>query len=274
MLGLIAGGGDLPRLIMERCREQQRELFVVAIESAADKALVDHYPHYWMRFGSVGKTVAAMRAAGVTDLVMAGRVTRPKLSAIIPDILGAKLLARLTRLVRSGDDALLGEVIRFLEEQGFRVCGVDEVLKDIVAPEGVLGRVKPDGRARKDVGVGCEALLHLGILDVGQALVVQRGRIFGIEGAEGTDGLLARVGELLHDGEGGVLVKCKKPKQDPRVDLPTIGVQTVGNAAQAGLAGIAVEAGHTLIINRNAVIAEADSHGLFVIGTSLGDAHE
>lgn len=271
MLGLIAGGGELPRLIVEGCQRQQRELFVIGIESAADAALVEAQPHHWMRLGAVGKTLSAMKAAGVTELVLAGRVRRPKLSAIIPDITGAKLLARLTRLIRSGDDAVLSEVLSFLEEQGFSICGVDDILHDIVAPAGVMTRLKPDTQSVKDSDVGCEALRHLGVLDVGQALIVQRGRIIGIEAAEGTDGLLQRIGPYLHEGEGGVLVKCKKPKQDRRVDLPTIGTDTVEHAAAAGLAGIVVEAGNTLVINREAVIAAADAHKLFITGVAIGE---
>ena len=170
-----------------------------------------------------------------------------------------------------GDDGLLSALVRALEDEGFRMVGADDVVSDLLAPQGPLGAVAPEAEAKADIALGIDVALALGALDVGQAVVVQQGLVLGVEAAEGTDALIERCGGLRRAGPGGVLVKVKKPGQDRRVDLPTIGVSTVTAAAAAGLSGIAVEAGGTLVMDRSAVAETADRVGVFVIGVPVPD---
>jgi len=170
----------------------------------------------------------------------------------------------------------LSHLIQALEKEGFKVLGAHEILGDLLAPAGVIGQVHPDESALKDVTKAYEIAHQIGALDIGQAVVVQGGLVLALEAIEGTDAMLARCASLKREGEGGVLVKAKKPNQvkakkpnqEHRADLPTIGVETVINAHAAGLRGIGVEAQGSLILDQAAVIQKADELGLFVMGVS------
>jgi DUF1009 family protein len=154
---------------------------------------------------------------------------------------------------------------------GFRVSGVDSILEGLIARSGQYGAHAPDDQARSDLDRGLDVARAIGAMDVGQAVVVQQGMVLGVEGVEGTDALIKRCGELKREGPGGVLVKIKKPDQDRRADLPTVGVETVATAVASGLRGIAFEAGGALIMDEAEMIREADAAGLFLIGISLSD---
>ena len=165
-----------------------------------------------------------------------------------------------------GDDGLLAAIVKELEIEGFRVVGADGILRSALAPAGLIGRMAPDELAQQDLVHAVKVARALGALDIGQAVVVQQGVVLAVEAAEGTAALLARAKMLALDGPGGVLVKLAKPGQERRADLPTIGPETLEQAGAAGLRGIAVEAGATLILDREATVAAADARGLFLIG--------
>jgi DUF1009 family protein len=267
-LGIIAGSGALPRRLIENCRDSGRGVFVLALEGEADRTTVDGVPHAWCRIGAAAHGFDLLRANSVTELVLAGAVHRPSLSALRPDWRAAKFFARVGYRAL-GDDGLLSAVIKELEREGFRVVGVDDLLEaDALLPEGPLGRFRPDAQAAADIEHGLRLARAIGTLDIGQAVVVQQGLVLGVEAIEGTDGLLRRCGALRRAGPGGVLVKAAKPAQEQRVDRPTIGARTVVLAAEAGLRGIAAEAGATLVLDRTEVIRAADRTGLFVVGVA------
>ncbi|MBV9016612.1 MAG: UDP-2,3-diacylglucosamine diphosphatase LpxI [Alphaproteobacteria bacterium] len=267
-LGIIAGSGALPRRIIEGCRAAGREIFVLALEGAADQATVADVPHAWCRLGAAATGLDLLRASAVTELVLAGGVRRPSLSALLPDWRAAKFFARVGYRAL-GDDGLLSAIVRELEREGFHVVGAEHWLApDSLMPEGLLGRYEPDEQARADIEHGLHAARTIGALDIGQAVVVQQGLVLGVEAVEGTDELLRRCAGLLRKGPGGVLVKAAKPGQERRVDRPTIGPETVALAAAAGLRGIAAEAGMTLVIDRAELVRAADEAGLFVIGVA------
>jgi len=265
-LGILAGAGELPLRVVEACRAADRPVFVLAFEGSADPACVVDVAHAWVRLGAAGEGLQILRDNGVEELVMAGGVKRPSLLALRPDWRTAKFFARVGYRAL-GDDGLLKAIIRELEEvEGFRVVGADTLLGDALAPAGPLGRHLPDAQAEADIALGFEVARALGRLDIGQAAIVQQGLVLGVEAIEGTDALIARCGPLRRAGRGGVLVKCAKPGQERRADLPTIGPGTVAAAAAAGLAGIAVSAGSTVLIDRAAIAGAADRAGLFVVG--------
>jgi DUF1009 family protein len=265
-LGIVAGGGDLPARLLEVCRATGREVFVLALEDQTDPAITEGVDHAWVRLGAAGAALKALHAAGVKDLVMAGRVRRPSLSELRPDWRATRLFAKLGASAL-GDDGLLSAVVRELEEvEGFRVTAPEALLGELVAPAGALGGIRPDDQARGDIARGFEVARALGVLDIGQAVIVQAGLVLGVEAIEGTDMLLERCAALRRDGPGGVLIKACKPGQERRVDLPTVGVETVRRAARAGLRGIAFEAGRSLVLDRDAMARAADEVGLFVVG--------
>ena len=267
-LGIIAGAGALPPLLAAACENTGRPYYVLGLSGFADAEALSKVGAWidgWIQLGEIGKGFALLKEAGVADVVMAGAVRRPSLASLKLDMKGAAFLARVAGRAL-GDDGLLSAVIAETEQNGFRVVGADSILADLLAPEGVLGKHRPDDDANVDIAYGFDVVRALGTVDVGQAVVVQQGIVLGVEAAEGTDALINRCKDLRLDAPGGVLVKARKPNQERRADLPTIGPLTVHRAVDAGLRGIAVEAGHTLIIARSETIAAADAAGIFLIG--------
>ena len=264
-LGIVAGGGRLPQRLVESCRAAGRDVFVLALEGAAEPETVRGVPHAWCRMGAAAMGLALLRENNVTELVLAGGVRRPSLGTLRPDWRAAKLFARIGyRAI--GDDGLLSAIVSELEQEGFRVLGVDLLLDGEFVAEGPLGKIHPDPQSEADIERGLHIARAIGALDIGQAVVVQQGLVLGIEAIEGTDELLRRCAVLRREGPGGVLVKVEKPGQERRADRPTIGPRTVALAAEAGLRGIAVEAEVTIVLDREEVIHRADRAGIFVVG--------
>jgi DUF1009 family protein len=264
-LGIIAGQGELPLLLLDAVRAEGRPVFVLALEGQTAPDLVSEYDHAWIPMGAIGRGIDALKKSGVEQVIFAGGVRRPSLLKLGLDGRGAKLLAKIGKAAL-GDDRLLTVLINELESDGLAVVGADDILKGLLAGAGVLGRHAPDEMANEDIARGLEIAQSLGRLDVGQAVAVQQGIVLGVEAIEGTDALIARAGTVAREGPGGILVKVKKPGQERRADLPTIGRATVEACVRAGLRGIAVEAGATLILGLDEVIKVADANGLFVIG--------
>ncbi len=265
-LGIIAGTDDLPRRIIERCRQLQRPYFVLAFKDQTDSQTVEGSDHAWVRLAAVGQALKVMRQAGVEEIVMAGGLRRPSWTELRPDRVGAKWMAKLAKYAR-GDDSIFRVLTSELEKEGFRVIGAEDIIGDeILAPMGPLTRQTPDQQAQADIDRGLEVAHLLGKADVGQAVVVQQGIVLGVEAIEGTNALIKRCIDLKRPGVGGVLVKIAKPNQDRRVDLPTIGPETIKLVESSGLRGIAVEAGSVQILNQAEVIRLADELGVFVTG--------
>lgn len=250
-------------------------MFIVAFQDFAELEPIAGFPHEVIRLAAAGQILAALRRHDCHELVLIGPVRRPSLRDLRPDAEGTRILARVGRALFGGDDGLLGALVRVLGEEGFSVRGAHEFLTDAVAALGPMGRILPDdAQAHSDIERGIAVVRALGRLDVGQGCVVQDGLVLAVEALEGTDAMLARAASLRQPGLGGVLVKLVKPGQDRRADLPTIGPHTLERAAAAGLRGIAVEAGGTLLTDRAGCIATADGAGLFLVGidpTRKGD---
>ncbi len=269
-VGILAGGGPLPGYLVDACRGSGRDVFVVAFEGQADPEVVSKAPHAWVRLGAAGEALDLLRAEAVEEIVMAGPVRRPSWRELRPDRKAAKFLGR--GLLNKGDDGLLGAIVRTLEEEeGFRVIGADELLGELKAPAGPFGRLGPDEESLADIAVGVSVLHTTGPLDIGQAVIVQQGIVLGLEAAEGTRRLIERCGDLGREGQGGVLVKLPKPGQETRADMPSIGPDTLRAAADAGLSGVAVATGKTLVFELDAVVRMADDDGLFVTGIRPAD---
>lgn len=264
-LGIIAGSGSFPKILVQACRASGRGYFVLGLEGHADPAIVDAEPHGWIRLGEWSRGVGLLREAGVGDLVMAGPVRRPGLAEIRPDLGGAKVLARLAKSWL-GDDTLLSAVARELEREGFRIVSPGELLEGHLATGGPYGAHRPDETASQDIDRGLDVVRAVGALDVGQAAVVQQSVVLGVEAVEGTDALIKRCAALQRPGAGAVLVKGPKPGQDRRFDLPAIGADTAAAAVEAKFAGIAVVAGGAFVFDRDYLVRIADGGGLFVVG--------
>ena len=267
-LGILAGGGSLPRLIIDACQYEQRDVFVLAFRGQADSNVTDGVPHSWVNLGAAGKSLRLLKEASVSELVLAGNIVRPTMASLKPDAKALKFFMKLGRK-SLGDDGILRALIKTLESEGFKVTSPTAVLRGLQVTDGVLGAIVPDEDARSDIARGIEVLRALSPVDVGQAIIVQEGLVLGIEAAEGTDSLIERCGFLKREGPGPILIKLRKMGQETRVDLPTIGPDTVKNAIDFGLRGLAIEANATLIIERAKVIKIANEEGLFVIAITV-----
>ena len=271
-LAIIAGSGKLPLFLAEAAREAGENPFVLRLKNEADD-IWQGFDNAVVGVGDIAGLSALFRQHHIRRVVMSGAVKRrPAFGEIRANFKSLlKLPMALKTLLAGGDDAVLRMVISLIEAQGCEVLGAHEILPGLLATTGPLGAVTPDTESLKDIEKAADAAEMLGLLDVGQGAIAVGGRIVALEGVEGTDAMLARVRALRDEGRisrrrKGVLVKLCKPQQDLRADLPTIGVSTVQNAKAAGLAGIAVEAGRALVVEREAVIAAADAAGLFVVG--------
>ncbi|MBV8239210.1 MAG: UDP-2,3-diacylglucosamine diphosphatase LpxI, partial [Hyphomicrobiales bacterium] len=247
-LAIICGGGSLPFAVADAVGRRGRRVVLFAIRGWADPQRVASYRHHWAAVGQFGWFCRLARQEGCRDVVFIGSMVRPAIWQIRPDFKTLRLLPRIYGIFRGGDDHLLKGVAGIFEEHGFRLLGAHAVAPEILMPEGTLGRERPGERDRSDIAKGLALLNASSPFDVGQAVVVADARVLAIEAAEGTDRMLARIAELRQSGRiavasgRGVLVKAAKRDQDRRLDLPSIGPQTVEGAARAGLAGIAVVA--------------------------------
>jgi DUF1009 family protein len=275
ILGIIAGGGDLPRAIARSVTGSGRKVHVLAVKGSTDQAWLSDIPHDWMAIGEWGRSLKLLHAAGVREVVLAGQVDRPTLSEVKFDAKGLMILPALLAAARKGDDAMLKVTADFYSREGFSVLTAAEAAPGLVIEEGPLGKLKPDDDHSEDIKRAFAIIRALGAQDVGQAAIVCDGLPLCVEAAEGTDAMIARVSTLRKNLRGtpekkrGVLAKGLKPMQDRKTDLPVIGLKTVRNAHEAGLAGIALEAGASLIVDKGAVAAEADRLGLFITGVRL-----
>lgn len=260
-LGILAGGGDFPRQIIAHCVIEKIPFYILAIKGQADAETVTMYPHTWVRFGAARKIHDTLKANNVTDVVMIGTMRRPTLWQLLPDLFLLKFLPRLG-LAALGDDGLLRNVVELFERHGLRVRGVHEFLPDLLAPAGVWTSTVPSVDMKTTIEYGIKTAKAHGEADLGQAVVVRGSETLALESKDGTDAMLRR----LAGNKGGILVKLCKPQQDTRVDLPTIGVRTVENVVAAGLQGIIISAGRTLVVDRDAVVDVANKHGIFVMG--------
>jgi DUF1009 family protein len=272
-VGIIAGGGSLPVEVAEGLAEGGHRPVIILIEGQADRQSdLTSYEHESLALEDIGALVALLRRRQISHLVLAGEIRRrPRLVdmrwslsllAVIPSVVMA--LAR-------GDDGLLKILTRGLEARGVKVVGAHEVVPRLVATEGPLTKALPRKSDWRDIEAAYAAAKAIGALDIGQAAIAIGGRAIALEGIEGTSGLLDRTKQLRDHGRlagkaRGVLVKCAKPGQELRADLPSIGPRTVEAAHAAGLAGIAVEAGHSLILEGPVVVERANALGLFVVG--------
>jgi DUF1009 family protein len=271
-LAIICGGGTIPFAVAEAVTRRGRRAVLFAVRGWADAARVAPFPHHWIAVGQVARFVRLAREEGCRDVVFIGSAVRPPLTAIRLDWLTLRVLPRVIASYRGGDDHLLSGVARIFEEHGFRLIGAHEVAPEILVPEGAVGGHLPGERDHKDIARALALLRATGPFDIGQAAVIADQHVLAIEAAEGTDGMLARIAELRAQGRiptpagVGVLVKAPKPGQDRRFDLPTIGPRTVAEVARAGLGGLAVVAGHTIIAEPAEVARAADKARLFVVG--------
>jgi UDP-2,3-diacylglucosamine hydrolase len=264
-LGIIAGRGELPQRLAEHARATNRGVFVLGLKGFSYAGPYQDFDYAEAAMGEIGKAIRLLKDARCEDLVFAGTVTRPDLSALHLDIRGAALLPELLAAAAKGDDALLRVVLHTFEKAGFNIVAVEDVLETLLARHGPVGALLPSEKDWADIRIAADAAEALGLQDVGQGAVARDGIVIATETSAGTDRMLKDIARSSsHATRSGVLVKRPKPQQERRIDLPTIGEATVLNAYHAGLAGLAIEAEGSLVVDQRKVALCADRYGLFV----------
>lgn len=270
-IGLIAGSGDLPHLIANAARAQGDRVFSIAIKGFA-KPEDFQAPSQALGIAEIAKLLKLLHEKSCSHVVMAGYVKRPDFSALKPDLASLKYLPKVINAARSGDDGLLRFFVNLFESEGFGVLAPQEMCAELLMPEGHLAGPPISEYVQKDIQKAVDIARISGRYDIGQGAVVCDGLVLAVEAQEGTDAMLERVGALDKDIRGqfdnkrGVLAKCLKPDQDIRVDLPTIGPGTVERAANAGLAGIVLEAHQAFVVRKSEVVSLANELGVFIYG--------
>jgi DUF1009 family protein len=274
-VAIVAGGGALPPLLAAAAAESGRRPILFTIATEADPADFAPLRPHVLRWGEIGRMLQLARAAACDEAVLIGSVARrPDFRALRPDFATLKLLPRILQLLRQGDDGLLSGVAGLFKEQGIELVSPLDIAPTLAMPDGLMtGGVSTETMA--EISKAAEAARLIGALDIGQGAVAVHGRVVAVEDAGGTQDLLKRVAALRTAGRigksGGVLVKCMKSNQDPRLDIPTIGPSTAEEARFAGLDGVAAEAGRALLAGRAETVDAFRRAGLFLFGLGAPD---
>ena len=270
-IGLIAGGGQFPLLFAEAARNNGRQVFAAGhlsesmpeLEQAVDELC-------WVKLGQLGKIIGFFKKNGVSEAVFAGSITKTRMFRdVFPDLKGLTLWNKID--IRQ-DDAILRAVAATLEQEGIQILASTCFLEHLLFPKGVLTRKKPSRDQCRDILFGWKMAREIGRLDIGQCVVVRDGSVVAVEAIEGTDAAIRRGGELAEID--AVVVKVKKPNQDFRFDLPATGIQTVKTLAEVRGAVLAVEAGQSLVFDREEMVRCADSEGIVIVGVSESETGE
>src|SRR6266540_3377968 len=262
-IGLIAGGGRFPLLFAESARRAGHRVVAVAHRNETDPSLAEKVDAItWVKLGQIGHILEALKTGGATATVMLGAITKRRFFAdAMLDATGLRVIAKIA--IRS-DDNLLRAMARFLEEEGVPITDPTPFLADRLAREGVLGRHAPTAEELEDARYGLELARGIGRLDLGQTVVVKDRVALAVEALEGTDACIRRGGELAKNG--AVVAKAVKPHQDRRFDLPAVGPDTIEVMREAKARVLAIEAGATLVMDRDEMVRRADKAKIAVVG--------
>jgi DUF1009 family protein len=264
-IGLIAGDGRFPIIFADNVRRLGFTVSAIAHVGTTLPELESYVEHiHWLKIGQFGKALAALKQDGVGQAVMLGGIKKTNVfTTLRPDL---RALAIFSRLKHWKDDAILRAVAGELEREGIEILDSTFGLQDILAVEGCLTSKKPSKKEVEDIQFGWETLETLGALDIGQCVVVKNRVIVSVEAVEGTDEAITRGGKL--GGKGAVVIKRTKPHQDLRFDLPAIGPQTIQAMVSVQATVLAIEAGRTVIIDREDVLSQATEAGIAIVGKS------
>jgi hypothetical protein len=267
-IGLIAGNGRFPFLVLDAARAQGHDVTIIAAKEETFPALTDAAARHgaaihWISLGQLGSCVSLLEQSGVTHAVMAGQVKHTKIfsSGIVPDLLFLRVLKQ---LASRNTDGLIGAVANVLRERGIELMDSTALLRPLLAHPGVLTRRAPTAEEQKDIAFGYRMVDAIAALDIGQTVAVKHQAVVAVEAMDGTDEVIARAGHLA--GPGVCIVKVAKPNQDMRFDVPVVGVATIQAMRVAGASALSVDAGKTLMLDGNAVVHVADEGGIAIVG--------
>lgn len=264
-IAIFAGRGVLPKMLISDCQKKGRKFLVFLLEGEAYEIDYSAFNPITVGYGEVEKFLAAIHQNEIKNLVFIGGVTKPNFASLKVDKRGAGLLAKILANKILGDDAVLRVVIKFFEKEGLKILRIDELLDCVISTKSTLTKQQPTKENLEDIALGVKAIKSFSNFDVGQSLVIAQKQIIAVEALEGTDEMIKRCAVLKVDyKKNAVLLKMKKAKQSMKADMPTIGVATIKNCFESGIAGIAIQANSTLVLDKSEVIKKADGLGLFL----------
>jgi len=263
-LGIIAGKGLLPSEIAKLHLKNGGSVCIAAIDRDTDISLIANYPYKHFSLGLAGALLEYFTENQVKDIIMIGGVSRPDLKSLKVDIIGSVLMSKILKEKFLGDDNILRVVADFIESKGFRIRSPKNLLKFDLYENTYITKTFPSKQDKRDIDVGLKLLRNLGDLDVGQSAIVYDGYVLGIEAAEGTDNLIRRCELLRKDNKGGVLIKMSKSSQDMRLDVPTIGPDTIFYLAKHGYNGVGIEKAGVIIVKPEETIELLNKNKLFI----------
>jgi DUF1009 family protein len=263
-LGIIAGGGLLPSEIASLHQNLGGKVFIAALEGEADISSITSYPYKQFPMGSVGALLEYFVENNVKEIIIIGGITRPDLKSIKVDVMGSLLIAKILKEKFLGDDTVLKIISNFIESKGFKVISPTKLLELSDYAGFHKTNSSPSNQDKIDIELGVKTLKSLSNLDIGQSIIVSDSYVLGIEAAEGTDNLIRRCELLRKTNKGGVLVKMAKSDQDMRLDLPTVGPDTIFYLAKHGYNGLAIEKAGVIIVKPTETIILLYKSGLFI----------
>jgi UDP-2,3-diacylglucosamine hydrolase len=273
-IGLIAGNGRFPFLVLDAARAQGHDVTIVAAKEETFPELTDAAgrhgaPIHWISLGQLGKCISLLKTAGVSHAVMAGQVKHTRIfsAGVVPDL---AFLSVLRHLSSRNTDGLIGAVANVLRDNGIELLDSTSLIRPLLARPGVLTRRHPTEDEAKDFEFGGRIADAIAALDIGQTIAVKHQAVVAVEAMEGTDAVIHRAGLLA--GAGVRIVKVAKPNQDMRFDVPVVGVATIHAMRDAGASALSVDAGKTLMIDGDAVVASADEAGIVIVGRAAPTA--
>jgi len=264
-IAIFAGRGFLPQMLIENCQKNNRKFLLFLLES--ENYDIDYSPFGPIKlpYGNVANFLEILHKNSIKNIIFIGAVNKPNFHSIKVDKKGAILLAKILASKILGDDAVLKTVINFFEKEGFKILKIEDLLSDIIAKKSVLTKMQPTAANLADIDLAKKAIKAMSEFDIGQGMIVAQKQIIAVEAIEGTDAMIARCGSLnIAFKKDAILVKMKKSRQSAKADLPAIGLDTIKNCYAGGIRGIAIQAGFTLIIDKEAVIKLADDLGVFI----------
>lgn len=266
-LAIISGSGSLPIEICNSCIAQNIEFLAILIKGNATLAEYSMKPSIELELGQIGKLLNILASHKISHVILAGAIKKPSLTSIEADFEGKKFFTKIQSSGSLGDNYILTEVLSLLESYGYKIVGIQDYFRDLLVPSGPLTDTLPQDEDLNDIKLGKIVAENLGVLDIGQSVIVESKVILGVEAVEGTDNLIIRSKKLKFlDKKSGVLVKVVKPNQDLRVDLPAIGPKTIKNIAKANLNGIAITANRAIIVDKFYTLALANKYKIFILG--------
>lgn len=265
-LCLIIGEDELPFEILNTI--QKNEVFIIALKEAnINLQKLAKYNYKIISFVKVGKIIKTIKSLNIKNVCFAGRIKKPSFFSLKPDLKGLFLLFKIIKLKMRGDNNLLKTIINFVKSNNIEVKGVNEIAPKLITPKGILTSTKPTKLAMQDCETGANVIKNISQFDIGQAIVMQEGVIIGVEAIEGTDELIKRCGALKSNTKNlPILIKCAKKNQTLKIDMPTIGIETIKMITKYGFAGIYIEANSTLLLQQNEVINFANENNIFIMG--------